>query len=90
MTVADQPLPYQDRSRSADERTEDLLARMTLEEKVAQMLCIWQQKPVTMVDENGHFDPRKPTRTLARALGSGRSAGRATPAAAATPGRWPN
>jgi beta-glucosidase len=48
---------YKDAARSPDERTEDLLSRMTLEEKVAQMLCIWQQKPKTLVDEQGRFDP---------------------------------
>ncbi|RPI20209.1 MAG: beta-glucosidase, partial [Acidobacteria bacterium] len=32
---------------------------MTLEEKVAQMLCVWQQKPTKLVDEVGNFDPRK-------------------------------
>ena len=47
---------YKDATRSPEERTEDLLSRMTLEEKVAQMLCIWQQKPKTLVDEQGRFD----------------------------------
>jgi beta-glucosidase len=42
MNATDRPLPYQARSRSADERTDDLLARMTLEEKVAKMLCVWR------------------------------------------------
>jgi beta-glucosidase len=32
---------------------------MTLEEKAAQMLCVWQKKPQTLIDENGNFDPAK-------------------------------
>ena len=36
--------PYKDPPRPCEERVEDLLARMTLEEKVAQMVCVWQQK----------------------------------------------
>jgi beta-glucosidase len=71
MNAADQPLPYQDRSRSEDERTEDLLARMTLEEKVAQMLCIWQQKPATLVDEHGRFDVAKASAHFEKGHGLG-------------------
>jgi len=37
----------------------DLLSRMTLKEKAAQMLCIWQQKPQTLVDADGNFDLAK-------------------------------
>jgi beta-glucosidase len=44
---------------SADRRTRDLLSRMTLKEKAAQMICIWNQKPNTMTDEKGNFDPEK-------------------------------
>jgi beta-glucosidase len=32
----------------------DLLSRMTLEEKVAQMLCLWDEKKL-ITDANGHF-----------------------------------
>lgn len=35
------PLPYKNKSLSVDERVADLLKRMTLEEKVAQLVCIW-------------------------------------------------
>jgi beta-glucosidase len=43
----------------AERRTRDLLSRMTLKEKVAQMLCIWQQKTNSLVDEQGNFDLQK-------------------------------
>jgi len=42
-----------------ERRVKDLLARMTLREKAAQMLCIWQQKGSALVDEKGNFDFRK-------------------------------
>jgi beta-glucosidase len=51
--------PYKDSSRPLEERVDDLLGRMTLEEKAAQMLCIWRQKPATLIDERGRFDIAK-------------------------------
>lgn len=44
-TSANEVLPYQNSQLSIDERVKDLLGRMTLEEKVAQMMCVWMQKP---------------------------------------------
>jgi len=38
-------LPYQNPQLSIDERVKDLLGRMTLEEKTAQMMCVWMDKP---------------------------------------------
>jgi len=35
---------YKDRTRSYDERTKDLLDRMTIEEKIAQLTSIWIQR----------------------------------------------
>ena len=35
------PLPYQEPGRSIEERVNDLLSRMTLEEKRAQMHALW-------------------------------------------------
>ena len=52
-------LPYQNPRLPAERRVKDLLGRMTLEEKAAQMLCIWQQKPQTLVDADGNFDLAK-------------------------------
>ena len=52
-------LAYRDASRSAEQRVADLLARMTLEEKAAQMMCVWQRKAETLVDESGNFDVAK-------------------------------
>jgi beta-glucosidase len=52
-------LPYKNPALSAKERTRDLLARMTLEEKAAQMICVWRQKSETLVDERGDFDPQR-------------------------------
>ncbi len=36
---------YKNPSLSIDARVKDLLARMTLDEKVAQMMCVWMEKP---------------------------------------------
>jgi len=66
------PVPaYRNPKLSVQRRVKDLLSRMTLEEKVAQMLCIWQQKSSTMVDEKGRFDPQKATAHLKDRLGLG-------------------
>lgn len=37
--------PYKNPQLSIDERVKDLLGRMTLEEKTAQMECLWMEKP---------------------------------------------
>ena len=51
--------PYKDPRLSSAKRVKDLLRRMTLEEKAAQMLCIWMQKAQTLVDADGNFDLQK-------------------------------
>src|SRR5947209_19869447 len=53
-TAGAQP-DYQNPALPTARRVDDLLARMTLEEKVAQMLCLWAGKrPIT--DAQGRFD----------------------------------
>lgn len=51
--------PYRNSALSPEKRVKDLLSRMTLEEKAAQMLCIWQKKPQALVDADGNFDLAK-------------------------------
>ncbi len=49
---------YQNPTLPTARRVEDLLGRMALEEKVAQMLCLWNAKrPIT--DAQGRFDPAR-------------------------------
>jgi beta-glucosidase len=55
----------------AERRTRDLLSRMTLKEKAAQMLCIWQQKINTLIDEKGDFDLKKAKAHFKQRLGLG-------------------
>jgi beta-glucosidase len=55
---AKRPL-YQDASAPIPARVRDLLSRMTLEEKAAQMTCVWQKKAATLLDPQGNFDPLK-------------------------------
>ncbi|MGB7847154.1 MAG: glycoside hydrolase family 3 N-terminal domain-containing protein [Candidatus Acidiferrum sp.] len=50
---------YKNPNLPSARRVKDLLSRMTLEEKAAQMMCIWREKTITLVDEGGDFDPRK-------------------------------
>ena len=49
---------YKDPSAPVDARVSDLLKRMTLEEKVAQMLAVWTGK-VQIFDDNLQFDEAK-------------------------------
>jgi len=63
----DAPL-YRDRTRPVDERVRDLLARMTLEEKVAQTLGIWKGKE-KITDAAGQFDPAGARALIANGLG---------------------
>jgi len=50
---------YQVSTLPAEERVKDLLSRMTLEEKAAQMMCLWQEKAAKLVDGFGKFDLKK-------------------------------
>ena len=47
---------YMNPDLPVEQRVQNLLSQMTLEEKVAQMLCVWQDKAKTLVDNKGDFD----------------------------------
>ena len=59
---------YKDAARPLAERVADLLSRMTLEEKVAQLEGIWQQKS-QFQDANGVFDATKAKALLGQGIG---------------------
>jgi beta-glucosidase len=44
---------------------------MTLEEKAAQMMCVWQQKADTLLDAHGNFDLEKARRAFKEGHGIG-------------------
>jgi beta-glucosidase len=50
---------YKNPAAAPEKRVKDLLARMTLEEKAAQMMCVWQEKKTKLLDEHGNFDLKK-------------------------------
>lgn len=63
---AQQPA-YKNKNLSPEERTKDLLSRMTVDEKMMQLQAIWQTKP--MVFTNGDFDLAKARKVLMNGLG---------------------
>ncbi|MDE2449510.1 MAG: glycoside hydrolase family 3 C-terminal domain-containing protein [Gammaproteobacteria bacterium] len=65
--AADAPL-YKNPRAPVDARVNDLLSRMTLQEKIAQISCIWQRKG-DVEDANGNFDPAKASRVFPYGIG---------------------
>ena len=63
--------PYRDATLPVEQRVADLLARMTLEEKAAQMTCVWQQKATKLLDEAGNFDLAKARENFGHGHGLG-------------------
>ncbi len=51
------------------DRVADLLGRMTLEEKVAQMLCIWGEKKAILFDDDGKLSFEKIKLRLGNGIG---------------------
>lgn len=59
---------YKNASADTEARIADLIARMTLEEKVAQMLTIWEQKEQVQTP-SGDFDPAKASAAFPNSIG---------------------
>ena len=62
---------YKQLALPAEQRVRDLLARMTLEEKAAQMMCVWQEKSARLVDAEGNFDFKKAKAAFKKGHGIG-------------------
>lgn len=65
------PLPYRNPALPAAKRVQDLLARMTLEEQAAHMVCVWQEKAQKLVDAQGNFDFAKAKASFKKGHGIG-------------------
>jgi beta-glucosidase len=65
---------YKNPAQPVERRVADLLARMSLQEKIAQMMCIWQEKSTKLQDKNGDFDFAKAKKHFAHGHGIGQIA----------------
>ena len=63
-----QVLPYKNPSLTPQERATDLLGRMTLDEKIAQLECIWTA-PKKLMFTDQKFDPAKAQEHYGNGLG---------------------
>ena len=83
------PPPFRDPARPVDERAADLLARMTVEEKVAQLQALWKRYG-KMQTPDGGFDPAGARELLGHGIGQiARPSEVANPPAGTSPTRTP-
>ncbi len=62
---------YKNPDSPIEDRVSDLLSRMTIDEKVAQMMGVWNEKKETLIDEKGNFDFGKANKAYAHGNGIG-------------------
>ncbi|MEK6279017.1 MAG: glycoside hydrolase family 3 N-terminal domain-containing protein [Acidobacteriota bacterium] len=65
---------YKNPRLSVEERVADLLSRMTLEEKIAQMTCLWSNRPqakaqTDFATDRGDFSPEKAAQVMKYGIG---------------------
>jgi beta-glucosidase len=63
--------PYKKTDLPIERRVKDLLSRMTLQEKAAQMMCVWREKADKLVDADGRFDFQKAKAAFKKGHGLG-------------------
>src|SRR3954447_10409846 len=61
-------VPYKDPGQPVDVRVEDLLRRMTLDEKVAQLETVWESK-AKLQDAVGTFSPELVSHNFPNGIG---------------------
>ncbi len=66
--------PYKNARLPVEQRVADLLRRMTLEEKVAQLVCLWKSKPQVGPQpsssiDSGEFSPEKAREVMKHGVG---------------------
>jgi beta-glucosidase len=64
--MSSEDLPYLDPKQPVETRVSDLLARMTLDEKLAQIGCVWSSG---LLDERGVFSEDRAREKLAHGIG---------------------
>ena len=67
-------LAYKNARLPVDQRVADLLSRMTLEEKIAQLTCLWSNRPQVKPQtdfsiDRGDFSPEKATQVMKYGIG---------------------
>jgi beta-glucosidase len=62
---------YKNPNSTVASRVKDLLSRMTVAEKAAQMMCVWRKKSEMLVDAEGRFDPKKAEKAFKQGHGMG-------------------
>ena len=65
---------YKNPAAPIGRRVADLLSRMTLEEKAAQMVSIWQEKAAKIQNADGNFDFKKAKKNFSHGRGIGQIA----------------
>ncbi len=67
--VQEDALDFKNPKLAVKDRVADLVKRMTLEEKIAQMMCIWGLKQTMLFGEDGNLDTKRLGSNLKNGIG---------------------